>query len=361
MKRYRIALFCGAFVLAGGILNVANAEGPNAAAQKHIDIAKAAAYRPGHDLTALYETVCRPAFSEKGPVEEAPAKDPAPGSTVLSSVKVPARSEWSFPPAKVFDNLYWLGSHADSLSTPQVFGNSTWAVKTSEGIILIDSGMNYSVKELVTDGLKKLGEDPTQIRYLIISHAHSDRYWGAKYIQDTYKAHVILSEADWHGIEISPDPNELKPKKDMVATDGMKLTLGDTTLTLYLTPGHTPGTISTLVPLKDGNQRHFGAVWGGINPTLYGHGVRNGPSLAAVIKTWSASAARFMDIANKAGADVYLTIHPGYDMALEKIRALPYRKPGDPHPFVSKDNLMRFLTIIKECSDAQLTRLGATS
>ncbi len=151
MKRYRIALFCGAFVLAGGILNVANAEGPNAAAQKHIDIAKAAAYRPGHDLTALYETVCRPAFSEKGPVEEAPAKDPAPGSTVLSSVKVPARSEWSFPPAKVFDNLYWLGSHADSLSTPQVFGNSTWAVKTSEGIILIDSGMNYSVKELVTE------------------------------------------------------------------------------------------------------------------------------------------------------------------------------------------------------------------
>ncbi len=201
MKRYRIALFCGAFVLAGGILNVANAEGPNAAAQKHIDIAKAAAYRPGHDLTALYETVCRPAFSEKGPVEEAPAKDPAPGSTVLSSVKVPARSEWSFPPAKVFDNLYWLGSHADSLSTPQVFGNSTWAVKTSEGIILIDSGMNYSVKELVTDGLKKLGEDPTQIRYLIISHAHSDRYSHALPDAGTYAGHDLHARS----------PKRLKP------------------------------------------------------------------------------------------------------------------------------------------------------
>src|SRR6266446_575661 len=106
-----------------------------------------------------------------------------------------------------------------------------------------------------------------------------------------------------------------------------------TTLTIYLTPGHTPGTISVLVPLKDGNQKHMGAVWGGINPNLYGHLVRNGPTLEAVIKMWSASAARFMDIANKAGADVYLTIHPGYDMALEKIRALPYRKPGDPHPF----------------------------
>ncbi len=49
----------------------------------------------------------------------------------------------------------------------------------------------------------------------------------------------------------------------MVPTDGMKLTLGDTTLTLYVTPGHTPGTLSTLVPLKDGNQRHLGYILGG--------------------------------------------------------------------------------------------------
>ena len=64
MKRY-LALFCGAFALAGAILSVAKAAGPNAAAQKHLDIAKAAAYRPGHDLSALYETVCRPALTEK--------------------------------------------------------------------------------------------------------------------------------------------------------------------------------------------------------------------------------------------------------------------------------------------------------
>ena len=113
MKRYRIALFCGAFVLAGGILNVANAEGPKAAAQKHIDIAKAAAYRPGHDLTALYETVCRPAMTGKARDEKPPKTDPAPGSTKLSDYKVPPHSEWYFAPAKVFDNLYWLGSHAE--------------------------------------------------------------------------------------------------------------------------------------------------------------------------------------------------------------------------------------------------------
>ena len=49
----------------------------------------------------------------------------------------------------------------------------------------------------------------------------------------------------------------------MVVTDGMKLSLGDTTLTMYLTPGHTQGTISTLIPVKDNGQPHIAALWGG--------------------------------------------------------------------------------------------------
>jgi metallo-beta-lactamase class B len=166
-----------------------------------------------------------------------------------------------------------------------------------------------------------------------------------------------MSEADWTTMAKSNEPVELRPKKDMVVTDGMKLTLGDTTLTLYLTPGHTPGTVSTLVPLKDGNDRHVGAVWGGINPSLSRYGVQYFKNWEETLKTWSASAARFQDIAAKAGADTYLTIHPSLDDALEKIHALKYRKPGDPHPLVSKDNLNRFLTIIKECTDAQLARI----
>jgi len=335
-------LFCTMLFLGNWFGNEANAQGSKAAAAPHIAAARALAYEPGNDLIDLYESVCAPALSDRGPVSPAA---PPPVNTAEER-RVPPRSEWYTPPAKVFDNLYWVGSTQDS----------TWAVKTSEGVILIDSGADWSAKELITDGLKKLGLDPTQIKYVIISHAHSDRYWGAKYLQETYKARIILSETDWHGIEISPDPGDVKPKKDVVATDGMKLTLGDTTLTIYLTPGHTPGTISTLVPLKEGNQRHVGVVWGGINPQLYGHGVRNGPTLEAVLKTWSESAGRFRDIATKAGADVYMTIHPHYDRAINKIRAVNYRKPGDPHPLVSKDNVNRFLTILKECTDAQLAR-----
>ena len=150
----------------------------------------------------------------------------------------------------------------------------------------------------------------------------------------------------------------MKPKKDMVATDGMKLKLGDTTLTLYITPGHTPGTVSTLVPLKDGNQTHLGLVWGGINPSFERYGVRYYPTLEETFKTWSDSTARMQEIVKQTGADVYLTIHPLYDDALSKLHAISYREPGDPHPLVSKENLTGFLTVIEECTRAQLARLA---
>jgi metallo-beta-lactamase class B len=356
MKCYHVTLLCTVLLLTGAIPNVAKAQGSVAAAQVHLDRAKAAAWRPGdglNDLTHLYETVCGPALNPKGP-QEPPDQAPPP----LSQRRVPPRADWYQEPAKVFDNLYWLGSWGSASRIPaNPGGDSTWAVTTSAGIILIDSGYDYSAPVLITEGLKKMGQDPTEIKYVILSHAHGDRYFGSRYIQDTYQAHIIMSAKDWDVLAQSDEPNEIKPKKDMVATDGMKLTLGDTTLTLYLTPGHTPGTISTLVPLKDGNERHVGAVWGGINPSLVRYRVKYFADWAETFKTWSASAARFQGIAAKAGADTYLTIHPFYDNALEKIHLLQYRKPGNPHPLVSKDNLNRFLTIIKECTDAQLARI----
>ena len=47
MKRYLVPVFCSSLLLAGGSLNLASAQGSKAAAQVHIDKAKAAAYRPG--------------------------------------------------------------------------------------------------------------------------------------------------------------------------------------------------------------------------------------------------------------------------------------------------------------------------
>jgi len=259
MKRYLAPFICMVLLLATSVAFDANAQtSGKASVQSHLNAAKAAGYEPGNDLTVLYDTVCEPALSEKGPVEPNITGGPGGGGN-----RVPARSEWYVEPTKVFDNLYYIGE----------VRQSTWAVTTSEGIILIDSAYDYTIKERL-EAMKKLHLDPAQIKYVINSHAHNDRFAGSRYIQDTYHARIIMSDADWTTIEKSNDPANIKPKRDMIATDGMKVTLGDTTLTLYLTPGHTPGTISTIVPLKDGNQKHLGAVWGGINPDTGRMGVR---------------------------------------------------------------------------------------
>jgi metallo-beta-lactamase class B len=162
-------------------------------------------------------------------------------------------------------------------------------------------------------------------------------------LQERFEARVIMSEADW--ALVSRSTRDPAPRKDMVATDGMKLTLGDTTLTLYITPGHTPGTISTLVPVKDGGQSHLMAEWGG---TAF-----NFARSPQAFQTYIDSAARFRDIVAKAGADGLIANHLNFDGSKTKLPALANRRPGSPHPYViGSDAVGRYLTVAEECAKA---------
>ena len=252
--------------------------------------------------------------------------------------------EWYVDPVKVFDNLYYLGTKIDSI----------WAITTSAGIILIDSNYQWDVEELVVGGLKKFGLDPANIKYLVITHAHSDHYWGAKYIQDHFHPRVLMSEADWNVVAKDNAPADIKPTKDMVITDGQKLTLGDTTITLYITPGHTPGTVSLIIPLKDGNQKHVGGIYGGFTLGIARSGVQYFPDWPTGLKTYLASVRRVKDYEAKAGVDTMITIHSRIDKMMDKLAALKMRKPGEPHPFVNKELQQRFLNLLDECVSAQL-------
>ena len=97
----------------------------------------------------------------------------------------------------------------------------------------------------------------------------------------------------------------------MVVSDGQKLTLGDTTLTFTLTPGHTPGTVSTLIPVKDNGTPHLVAEWGGTG--------FNFPRNPDTFKTYAASAEKFRDIAAKAGADAFISNHTNLDGSKTKM------------------------------------------
>ena len=217
----------------------------------------AAAWAAAGEHLGLFTDLCAPSYLQNGFVRQVISPPPAPPAAARRRA-LPDRSLWYAEPVKVFDNLYFLGQSP----TARVPGPNAWAVTTSGGIILIDTLWDYSVRDEIVGGLKKLGLDPAQIKYAVVSHGHADHSEGAAYLQEQFGTRVILSAADWDLLEGSTRP-QLKPKRDMVATDGQELTLGDTTLTLYITPGHTPGTISMLVPVKDGDSSHVAASWGG--------------------------------------------------------------------------------------------------
>ena len=287
----------------------------------HLTAARTAA---GFDFTGTLARLCvAPAFTTG-------IRDAAPG-------KPPARETWFTEPAKVFDNLYFVGSKI----------HSSWALTTSDGIILIDTLYSYNSEEEIIGGLKKLGLDPAKVKYVIITHAHGDHVGGAKLMQDRFKSHIIMGGPDWDSIEKSVHGYpEGKPKRDIVADDGQKLTLGDTTVTILTTPGHTPGTLSMIFPVKDHGRTLIVAYAGG---TAF-----NFPSTVPNFDIYIQSQKKMAAAAAAANATILMSNHSEFDYATTKIKLLAARKPGEPHPYeIGKEAVARYFTVTDECAEAQ--------
>jgi metallo-beta-lactamase class B len=303
---------------------------------EHFAKARAAA---GSDFTDIFDTSC-------GYIRPEAVMTPAPPAAPAAATRAPGpptRATWHAEPVKVFDNLYFIGQSE----------YSAWAVTTSDGIIVMDAIFDYSVEDEIVHGLTTLGLDPKQIKYVIVSHAHGDHVGGAGFLQQ-HGARIVMSGPDWDLMERSR-VNFAKPTRDVVATDGQQLTLGDTTITMYLTPGHTLGTISSIIPVKDAGTTHMAAYWGGTafnwvrGPAAY---ITPERPARFWFDSYARSAQRFRDLASRAGADVVLSNHTKYDLSTTKLALVQKRARGGAgaHPYViGKENVQRFLTVAAEC------------
>ena len=324
---------------------VIDASGQAPVAQTHVAAAQAAVSpatanaKPWQTYSSLFTLVC----TQPKPGARQPAVGPGEPDEKGKLVPVP-RDQWYVPPTKVFDNLYYIGTQTES----------TWALTTSAGIILLNTNFPWVTPELLNE-LKSFGLDPANIKYAVVVRSHSDQAWGINPLKKMVpSARVIMSEVDWDLLARDNTPADLKPVKDIVAKDGQTLTLGDTTITLYSTPTSTPGNLSVIFPVKDGAQRHMAMMIGGDFMRLVQEGIQMFPDMQSMATTYIASSERFTELESKAGVDTIVHTHAEYDNTLQKLAALRARKPGDPHPFVNKDDVARFMTIHTECAQAQL-------
>jgi metallo-beta-lactamase class B len=300
----------------------------DAAIDAHLVKAREAA---GFDFTGTLARLC-----------VAPARFPLTVRDAAPNPNIPARDTWYSEPAKVFDNLYFVGSKI----------HNSWALVTSEGIIILDTLFPYNAEEEIVGGLKKLGLDPLKVKYVIITHAHGDHVGGAKLLQDLSHAKIVLGAPDWDSIERSVNGYPAgKPKRDISADDGQKITLGDASVTLVTTPGHTPGTLSMIFNVKD-NGKPLTVVYSG--GTAF-----NFPSTGPNFDIYVRSQVKLAAAAAAAGATVFLSNHSEFDNAVQKIRMMASRKPGEPHPFeIGKEAIARYFIVGQECAAAAKLRFA---
>lgn len=326
---------CSAFWLSSALLVGQPAFAANEAKVKaHIEVAERAA---GDDLKAFLR-LCQPA-----PVDRPTVSDEA----LAKLIATPGPDA-----SAAFDNLFYLGSG----------WVSAWALKTTDGFVLIDA-LNTAdeVDRLVVGGMKRLGLDPTQIKVVLVTHGHGDHYGGALRVKEVAAASqpkIVMSELDWtmtrfqleFASPLWPAPPSFDKQRDLAVRDGDVLRHGDAQILLPLTPGHTMGTISPIIEVKTGAKTYRAVIWGG---TGFNFG-RDFTRLDAYIR----STERMQQLVREHRVEVLLSNHPSFDSTVAKLNQLSSARPADaPHPFVvGTDAVLRALTVAGECARANRAR-----
>jgi metallo-beta-lactamase class B len=237
-------------------------------------------------------------------------------------------------PFQVFDNLYYVGAK----------WVSAWLLESDQGLILFDA-LYGDLTDIAIDGIRQLGFDPDDVRYVIVSHAHYDHVGGARRFQEEFGAVVMMTETDWNMTDEPAIYQEYpKPIRHLSASDGSTLNLGRTRLQFMETPGHTPGVLSTRFTVYDNGYPHDAFLFGGV-----------GLNFSGVERTemYINSVQRLMQIE---GIEVNIPNHADSGEVFERYAMLQDRLDGDPHPFVDPESWDAWLDILMKNAQAKLGR-----
>jgi metallo-beta-lactamase class B len=254
------------------------------------------------------------------------------GITLLASLAFsgaasaqPGGTDWNapVPPHRVMDNLYFVG-------TAQL---GSFLITTPEGHILINSDFESTVPSLEKN-VETLGFKFTDVKILLGSHAHGDHMDADALVKQLTGATVMAMEQDVAALKAMRPGGKPHPV-DRVLHDGDEDTLGGTTLTAYLTPGHTQGCTSWGLDLRENGKTYRALVVCsfGVNDNYTLVGNKDYPNIAS---DYVATFAR----ARALPVDVFLGSHGRFYDLDAKFAAMQRRREGDPNPFVDHDGYL---------------------
>jgi metallo-beta-lactamase class B len=252
------------------------------------------------------------------------------------------------PASKIFDNVYIIGNS----------GTAAYVIQTSAGLLMIDSLGADQVQTQLLPGFQKLGLDPANVKIILVGHGHADHFGGSPYMQEHFGSKVYISAADWNLMEHPPagrggppnGPPAVLPKHDAEVKEGEPVVLGDLKVIPIAIPGHTPGSMAYIFPVKDQGKSHMAGIYAG---TVLTPGIVSDEGLASYLN----SVRHYKQEAAKAGVDVVMQNHPLMYALPDMLDQLAQRKKGDSNPFVvGKANYQKFVDVMEACTEVNIAR-----
>jgi metallo-beta-lactamase class B len=266
---------------------------------------------------------------------------------VVTEKTIKAMEDMSFfIHAMIFDDLLIVAQRE----------TNCFVLKTTDGLIVIDA--IWPAKEAfdaIVDAIKDVGWNPDTIRKLVLTHGHVDHTGCGRWFVEKHHVDTYLSKVDdtfWQEHPTKPDrPETWKDYRiGIYLQDGDTITLGDKTIYVCGTPGHTPGGLSYIFPVKEDGKIHMAALWGGTTP----------PWTKNEVKQYLKSLDYFINEAMNKKVDVALSNHTALDNGLERIAYSKKRMSYMPNIYViGQDGFQKFCQVFRTMSYEMLERLGS--
>lgn len=251
---------------------------------------------------------------------------------LTSSVKGDFTGEWNkpIPPYRVAGNIYYVGTNY----------LASFLVVTPAGLILINPDYEESVP-LIRASVEKLGYKFSDIKILLISHAHDDHAAGCALAKQLTHAKLMVMDADVAEVE-SGGKGDFQYKQhwtpvkvDRVLHDGDVVALSGVTLRAHLTPGHTKGCTTWTTDVRDGGRTLHVVIVGSpnVNPGYKLVGNKEYPQIAEDYE-------KTFRVLKSLPCDVFLGAHGEYFNMDEKLKRL---RAGDANAFIDPKGYREFV------------------